>query len=44
MSKDKYYQLVVSNNEYFAAALFLTLHGNNIEDSEKQEMVINIEF
>ena len=28
--KNKLYKLVVMNNEYFAAALLLSLHGENI--------------
>ena len=34
--KYKEYKLVVSSNEYVSAASLLYLHGNNIEDSEKQ--------
>ena len=34
MPKDKYYQLFVISNEYFAAASILSLYCDNIEDSE----------
>ena len=44
MSKYKDSQLVVSSNEYFAAASLIYLNGNNIEDDDKQEIVTNIKF
>ena len=44
MSKDKYYQWVVSSNEDVAAVLFLSFHGDNNEDYEKEDIVPNIEF
>ena len=36
--------MVVSRNEHVAAASFLSLHVENNEDYEKQDMVANIEF
>ena len=42
MSRDKYFQLVVSSNEYFAAASLLSFHGDNIKDSYKQYIVTNM--
>ena len=42
--KNKQYKLVISINEYFAAASLLTLHGNNIEYSDKQDIFPNTEF
>ena len=39
--KNKEYQLVVSNNEDVAAPSFISLHDNNIEDYEKQDIVSN---
>ena len=44
ISKDKYYQLVVGSHEDFAAKLMIYLHGNNIEDSEKQDILTSVEF
>ena len=44
MSKDKYYQLVVSSNEDVAAASFLYLLGDNIVESYKQAVVTKIDF
>ena len=44
MSKDKYYQLVVSSNEDVASVLFIYLHVDIIVDSDKQYIVTNIEF
>ena len=44
MSKNKDSQLVVGSNEDVAAALLLTLHGDIIEDFDKQDIVTNIEF
>ena len=41
MSKDKDYQLFVRSNEYVAAVSLLYLNGNNIEDSDKQEIITN---
>ena len=43
MSKDKYYQLVVSINEDVAAKLLISFLGKNIEDSLKK-IVTNIQF
>ena len=42
MSKDKYYRLVVSIKEDVAAKQLLSMHIDNIEDSEKQDIVTNI--
>ena len=36
--------MVVDSNEYVAAESSITLHGKNNEDSDKQDMVTNIEF
>ena len=33
-----------SNNEYVADVSLLTLHGKNIEDYDKQDIVTNISF
>ena len=44
MSKDEYYLLVVSINEYVSDGPLLSLHGNNIEYYEKQDKVTNILF
>ena len=44
MSEDKDSKLVVSSNEYSVAASLISLHGDNIEDSDKQGIVTNIEF
>ena len=44
MSVDTDYPLVFMVNEDFAAVLLLSLHGNNNEDNEKQDIVTNIEF
>ena len=44
MSKNKEYQLVVDSNEYVTAASLITLHGDNIELSNKQDIVTSIEF
>ena len=43
MSKIKESQLVVVNNENVSAASFIYLHGNNIEDYDIQDIVINLE-
>ena len=37
-------QLNVGSHEYVAAASFLTLHDDNIEKYEKQDIVTKIEF
>ena len=37
-------QFVVVSDEYIAASPFLTLNGNNIENSDKQDIVSNKEF
>ena len=37
-------QLYVSSNEDIAYASLLTFHGDNIEESYKQDIVTNIEF
>ena len=42
MSKDKDYKLVVSSNEDVVAESFLYFRGDDIEDSDKQDMVTNI--
>ena len=42
MKKDKDSQLVVSSNEDVSATLLITLHGYNIEDSDKQDIVTKI--
>ena len=42
MSENIEYQLVVSSDEDVAAASFISLHGNNIEDYDKQDIVSNI--
>ena len=44
MSMDKYSQLVVSSNEDVTAESLLSLHGDNIEYSVKQDMVTNMGF
>ena len=44
MSSNKYYQLVFISTEYVADASLIYLYGNNIEDSEKLDIFINIEF
>ena len=44
MSKDKYFQLIFRSNEDVSAALLFSLRGNNIEDSDKQDIVTNISF
>ena len=44
ISKNIEYQLVVGSNEYVAAASLITLHGDNIEEYDKQDIVTNIEF
>ena len=36
--------MVVRSNENFAAASLFNLCGGNIEDSDKQDIVTNIEF
>ena len=35
-------QLVVRSNEYVAVVMLLSLHGENIKDSDKQDIVSNI--
>ena len=37
-------QFVSGSNEDFAAESFLILHGNNIEYSDKQDIVTNMKF
>ena len=37
-------QLVVNSNEYVASELLIYLHEEKIEDSDKQDIVSNIEF
>ena len=37
-------QWVVNSNEYVASELLIYLHGDKIEDSDKQDIVSNIEF
>ena len=37
-------QLVVGSNKYVADTSLLTLHGENIEDSDKQDIVSNTSF
>ena len=44
MSKYKYSQLGVISNEDVANASLVYLHGDNIEDYYKQDIVTNIEF
>ena len=44
MSKDEYYLLVVNINEYVSDGPLLSLHGNNIKDSVKQDIGTNMEF
>ena len=44
MSKNKESQFIVGSNEYFTAASLLIFRGNNIEESDKQDIVANIEF
>ena len=44
MSMGKYSQLVVSSNEDVTAESLLSLHGNNIKDSVKQDIGTNMEF
>ena len=44
MSENIEYQLVVGSNEYVASVSLLTLHGNSTEESDKQDVVTNIEF
>ena len=44
MSKDIDYPLVVIKNEDVEASSLLSLNGNNNEDYEKQDMVIDIYF
>ena len=44
MSKDIDYPLVVIKNEDVEASSLISLHGNNNEDYEKQDMVIDIYF
>ena len=44
MSKYKDYQLVVISNEDVADVSLLSLHGENIEDSDKQDIVTNIKL
>ena len=39
MSKNKEYQLVVGSNEYVAAESLISLHDDNIEYSDKQDIV-----
>ena len=39
MSKDKDYKLVVRSNEDLAAVSLIFLHGNNIENYNKQDRV-----
>ena len=36
--------MVVGSNKYVAAASLITLHGDNIEEYDKQDIVTNIEF
>ena len=36
--------MVVISNDDVAAALLISLHGNNIEDYDKQDIVSNIEL
>ena len=38
MSKNIDSQLNVGSNEYVASASFMTLHGNNIEEYDKQDI------
>ena len=42
MSKNKESQLVVRSNENVADSSFLYLRGDNIKDSDKQDIVSNI--
>ena len=42
--QNREYQLDVDSNENVVAELLLTLHGDNIEDSEKQDIATNINF
>ena len=42
MSKNIDSQLTVGSNEDVEAASLLTLHGSNIEESDKQHIVTNI--
>ena len=44
MSQDKYFHVVLSINEDVTSASFIFLHDDNIEDSEKEEIVTNIEL
>ena len=44
MSKNKEYRLVVVSNEYVAAVSLINFQRDNIEYSDKQEIVTNIEF
>ena len=44
MLKDTYYPVVVRINEDVAEMSMLSLHGENNEKSEKQDIVTNIEF
>ena len=44
MSKDKYYSVVVVRNEDVTAAALIYLHGKNNENTEKQDIVTNMEF
>ena len=39
MSKNKEYQMFVTSNEYVEATSLLTLNGDNIGDSDKQDIV-----
>ena len=44
MSKDKYYQLIAIMNEDVTSESFISLHGGNLGDYLKKDIVINIEF
>ena len=44
MSKNIESQLNVGSNEYIAAASLPNLHGNNIGESDKQDIFTNIEL
>ena len=44
MLKDTSSPLVVRRNEYFSAVSLISLHGDNNEDFEKQDIVTNIYF
>ena len=36
--------MVLGNNEYVAALSLITLHGDNIKDSDQQDIVTNVNF